>query len=122
MIYKINVFEKLVTKYNPKGEDFSGEQWSMKIENLKGIPFRGLTKRNIANGLRELIYADIKEEEIIAENGKLGIIGVIENGEGNKDIEGEYLCDYFFEVVPVGEPIDLEELFLKGEQEEKVTG
>lgn len=110
MKYKVIFLEKNITGFNETSQDWSGEGGSINL-GFESDVFEELTLDNLEKAVSETLYANVEKESIYFINGRLGVLTVLENGAGDFDLEGKFMCDYWFHVVEVKEPINLEIYF-----------
>ena len=107
--YNLEVEMKEVSEWTKDGE--GAYLHSAEINMEKDFYAKELTLENIAKIISELMSIDITVENLSVGCEKMGTFDIIENGDGEQDNDGSYLCMYTFTITPIAEALDLESLF-----------
>lgn len=114
--YKLTIIDKMVTLFNEEHQDWSGETFTIDVENVFSTDFETekLSIENIVKAVNDCVGLQLETEDLFFENGQQGEFAIIENGEGIEDKKGKFLADYSFTIEPTSEPLNLEKLFNPG--------
>ena len=111
--YKLKVVEKIVTKYNEKYQDWSGNETAENGYEETIFTTEHLTMDDILTALKQLFDYEFTNSDIFFVNGIQGTFARVENENCEPDKNGKFLADYFFTITPITEPLDLEKFFEK---------
>lgn len=94
-MFKAVINDKIVTEYNEKNGDWSGDEFNIAIDEI-------MTSNNKENLIEKVSYFFALSVEEFKEHFYIDCnqLTIIENANGHTDNEGKYLCDYnitFFE-------------------------